>query len=121
MNLVKSLPVHKKKSLSKLGLNIYALSNNNFAEKKWRNGMLIDDLLSIIELVLHELDNDRYAFCYYVCETKVFKKETLVRPIWIWRNNVQIQYLEKVLCNKEKVAILRDRLQLMHSILSSSI
>lgn len=114
MYFIKTISKRNKKTLSNIGLNINALSTPIDGKK---NGYLVSEIEDVLLTIIDKIKSNEDDYVYDLCESILFKKETLLRPIWKWRNNVKPIILKDILNDEIKKSILVDRLNLIIFIL----
>jgi len=102
-----------QKLLSRNGLNILNLTKGK--------PPTLNQVYFTIYTTKERLNNCCYETLISICETTFFKKETLFKGIWIYKNNVIEDKLYDILCNnEEKREAIIHRLDMMLTILRTT-
>jgi len=101
------------RALSKLGLN-------NFYLIKTARRLKIkpSDVCDVVSCIIDKIERHDDIVYYDICESKFFKKETLFRGVWIYKNNVIPHRLIEVMKDENKRMVILDRLRMILTILN---
>jgi hypothetical protein len=118
MNFIFHLDQNKLTNLSKLGLNVNHL-------RKPLDGMkrppFIYEIVFTINYTSDLIKQNDELVCYDICDSKFYKKETLLKGIWTCKNNIYPKRLIKLMNDDFRKNALLERFEMMLSILTTTI
>lgn len=102
-----------QKILSRNGLNILQLTKGQPPS--------LNQIYFTIYVTRQKIEECCYDTIDSICETTFFKKETLFKGIWIYKNNVIVDKLYDIICeNKKKRDAVIHRLDMMLMVLRAT-
>ena len=103
----------KLRQVSQLGLNTNHIRKNSKKNKIYKN-----DVVNINKNVIEKIEKSDNEVYFDICESRFFKKESLLKGIWIYKSNIIPHRLCDIMkCNEKKDALI-ERLKMITMILT---
>lgn len=118
MNLINNLPKTQKSTLSKLGLNVNALSRKINGKKQ---PPMLSEIIFTLEYILQSAKKNDDLIYYDICDSKFLKLETIFKGIWTCRNNIYPSRLSKLMENDENKELFIQRIDLIKQTINNNL
>lgn len=118
MNFINFNNHFQRKTLSALGVNMYYVRKGKNKTSKHKNIVNVVDVIALISNIRNSIYAGRpeelATALDYICANKEFKKETLLKGIYCYRNNICERKLYNIIIEDyEKKETLIERLDLI--------
>ena len=110
--------IHSKdrKSLAKLGLNVSGI----FVKQKGKKTIYPVDVIYTVAKTIEYVSLNNEEIYYDICDSRFYKKETLLKGIWTCKNNIYPSRLITLMKEEPLRNALLERLRMIEFILTTT-